>query len=391
MKLLKFRVLGLPEIESTSWLEVGPGLNVLRTDDDVPPFRVLHMLQTVNPPYLIEANDPFADLPQYRQWKQYKLRILPAKKTVAIAIYSTPAGLVEELAALDQSLYAADWVEVGRRRDLSRWMSFVELSESGRWSELHDLLADILDTVQERPEPEIAALRQHLLSRRPTDRIRRELAAELKHLFHLLQPLVPQEKRDKLTLCLDIIGRAERFEQAHQLIYSRLPLFLLVTAKGRTVTMGNVNGEDGFSFLLTQWEQMAGKSGLVDVEKARLNQSFRILYPHLPLSFEKKNGILSMQATTTADQPVDHAASTLETLHYVLAGSTVLHKAVYGCKPLFLLDLSQLKCTDKEEEQLRAMLLRFFAEQQCLLILPRPLLDRISKDFTKEQVNYLNL
>ncbi|WP_153306617.1 hypothetical protein [Desulfogranum japonicum] len=370
MNLLKFRIVGLLDIEFPSWLKVRTGVNVLRAGKGISPHRVLHMLQTINPPYEIKQVAPFDTLPQYTTYEHQKRRIIPGKKTVAIAIYSTQPSLVEELANIDQSLYATDWVEVGRRRDLSQWMSFVELSESGRWSEIAATLAEILDTVKEHTQPEIATLRQHLRSRHPTDRIKEDLAAELKQQLKVLQPFVAKELQTKFDTCLHIVGRAHRFQQAHQLVYSRLPLFLLVTIKGKKVSLGRTQKNDELSFLVEKWEQKE-KETPTDATTILSKEALNTLHLHFPFWFDQKGKFQARKKTAAKRILSDQGLPFTKQLETILACSSALHKAIYGCNPLFLLDLHALECAEKEQNLLFSTLRRFFsAEQQCLMVLP---------------------
>lgn len=45
----------------------------------------------------------------------------------------------------DPSLYELDQVEVGRRLDNSRWLNFVEISQSLKWSDISDKLHLLLE------------------------------------------------------------------------------------------------------------------------------------------------------------------------------------------------------------------------------------------------------
>ena len=71
-------------------------------------------------------------------------RINPAKRTIALAVFNATPDLVQELSSIGDWFYETDRIEVGRRFDYSRWINFVELASSTRWSEISSDIEDLL-------------------------------------------------------------------------------------------------------------------------------------------------------------------------------------------------------------------------------------------------------
>lgn len=313
MDLLTFRIIGHPIIPDTTWLKVGRGINVLRTDHRSGAGGLLRILQSINPPYDLEQIRPFADLPSHTASPQYIKKIIPAKKTAALAIYTASPQLVSELSAIDAAFYETDRIEFGRRRDFSRWINFVELSGSTRWSEIEPTVRLIHSRL--KPDASVAAgLQTTMDSLRGVDRLKDERAARLKGLLQEMRPGLLEKDQPLLDQCLLALDRDRHFQQAKEVVASRLPLFLFISG----------TGTDGLDLVMP-----LGAPGQPQGAQAQLPPA--------------------------------------EKLQTVLAAQLSLHGERYGCPPIFLLDFSALKLEHHEQAALLETLLGHASRLQCLV------------------------
>lgn len=362
MQLLKFRIIGHPLVPDSSWLEVGRGLNVVATGDGRRAAALLQLLQTINPPYGLATSNPFAGLIPSVSGQSYTRTIIPAKKTAALAIFSCPPPLVAELAALDPALEAVDRVEFGRRRDCSQWLNFVELASSTRWSEIAATVQALLAHPGPNPLPAVAALRADLDSWRGTDRIKGEGAIRLKGQLQGLRPHLAMDDRARLDSCLQAIDRADHFSQAKALVAARLPLLLAITPSPDQ--QGDVD----------PWAWLAARLGEVGRHPAgegqilhQLNLRLGRVDPLLHLRFKQEGQALVLESGA-GPRPVSWTElAPVERIRAQLAGLGLLHAALYGSLPLFLLDLQALALGEQQRRELLAALRGCRLQPQILL------------------------
>jgi hypothetical protein len=271
------------------------------------------MLQTINPPYDFEQIQPFADLPSHTSNQQYTKKIIPSKKTAALAIFAASPELVTELSAIDAAFYETDRIEFGRRRDFSQWINFVELSGSTRWSEIEPTVSRLLSRIKPDAPTIAAGLQTAIESLRGVDRIKDAKATQLKELLQALRQGLPQNEQPLLDQCLQAIDRARHFRQAKELVATRLPLFLFVSGTG---------------------------TGRLDLD--------------IPFGAQEND-------PAPADLPPG------EKLQAALAALASLHEERYGCPPFFLLDFSELKLERQGQAALLKTLLGYASRLQCLV------------------------
>lgn len=386
MHLLMFRIIGHPTVPDSSWIEIGKGLNVLKTLSEDRAQALAHMLQTINPPYDIKQIDPFRDLPQYLDVSGYRRRIIPSKKTAALAIFAAPPRLVRELTSIDSVYYATDRIEFGRRRDHSRWVNFVELAGSIRWSEIEPAINSLLDragavgkTVAERLDPTVAPLRG-------SDRIKGPVAEMLKEHLETLWPFLPEYEQQQLDQCLDAIDRAEHFRQARDRASAWLPYFVGITA----ATIGLADDETDaarckvvsaapLTYLAerlaadhadkTSWDQLL----------SRVNSQLEDLYPGLTLHCEHEGGTATLESR---QRPVPLSLLELPPVRRIealMAAASALHGQLHGYQPIFLLDVNGMHLQAGEQTDLLQFLLRHCSRWQSVIAPDPGFLDLCSR------------
>jgi len=368
VNLLKFRIIGHPVIPDSSWLEVGQGLNVLKTQYNVRAQTLLQMLQTINPPYDFNHVNPFGNFPLYISGQRYFRKIIPSKKTVALAIFAASSQLIEALAALDPILYETGWIEIGRRRDFSRWMNFVELSGSTRWSEIGPIISTLLPLTRAEATPAVDALQAELKTWCGTDRIKGQRAIHLKTQLQNLRSFLPEEHRIRLDSCLQAIDRAQHFSQAKEIVAVRLPIFLSII--GATNVQSAQAAEvdlTSFTFVLTRLREHPIDQAILVNKIQNANLQLATLYPELHLHYRVEGMSVNLENTKNNGPLLFAELSPVKRIEVLMAGLSALHEAIYASQPIFLLDINGMNLRHQERLDLLKVLRRFCSSGQCFV------------------------
>ena len=237
MKIIQARVRGLGKLEESRWFELSPHLNLFQFSDkkgqngqtgQTLGKNFFKLLQTINPTYEIQTIKPFADFPHFTEQGGYTRRVNPAKRTVALAVFSATPSLVQELATADEWLYETDRIEVGRRLDYSRWINFVEIAASTRWSEISTNMQILLDQAHQFAPDLTNPIIDIIHTLRPADRIKNELQDKLAHWLKNLPSELQKSSRQLIEATISAVMRADHFKAARDIVYTRLPLFVVL-------------------------------------------------------------------------------------------------------------------------------------------------------------------
>ncbi|MBM9537125.1 hypothetical protein [Desulfobulbus alkaliphilus] len=368
MLLLSFRVIGHPAVADSSWLEVGPNLSIVHTRQSEQAEVLLRALQAINPPFDLHHQDPFADFSEYALGSHHKRRIIPAKKTAALAIYAASPQMVQELAALDPALYETDRIELGRRRDYSRWMNFVELSASSRWQEVEPLIRALLSHVGPEAADAVAPLQTTMEDLQATDRIKGEVATQLREQLERLDTYLPASCQVEMNRCCQSIDRARHFLQAKKAVAARLPLFLALSATTLSADAETAAGGELLSRLVDQLRSSHADQAAFAERLHLLNQDLHTLQPDLNLRFTVQGDqVLLKNRQDGTPQPISRLPP-VPRLNALLAGLTALHGALIGCPPIVLLDFQALNLPREEQVELLEVLRRWSLQLQCIVI-----------------------
>ena len=374
MLLLSLRIVGHPMIPGP-WLKVGGGLNIFKTIHSEQAQALTRILQTINTPYNFEETDLFSDLPLYDSRQSYTRKIIPSKKTAAIAIFSASSLLVKELAEIDPAFYKTDRIEVGRRRDRSRWINFIELSSSTRWSEIEPIVSNLISCKDPDAAAAIETLQNSMSILRGADRIKGEVATNLKKQLEALRHYLPEKKHAQLDLCLHAVDRARHFDQARALINDRLPLFLPVTETEIQRIAHNTDATllaEPDSAPLAFLAERLGKGHMEQTSLAhRLDKiNTRLQTDHLEPAIRLSviGTVLTLEAIQKSTPLPDADMPPVPRLDTVLSAFAAIHEEIYGHHPIFILDISTMKLEPLEQDELFAVLLRHSLNSQCLVI-----------------------
>ncbi len=223
--LQNIRVHGLGEVIDGPWVKVNSTITYFHLTDDFSKQGFLRTIQSINPPTSLKEDSVFQDYPAIVRQGKYQKLVRPEKRTVAFAIFITQPDFVRELAEVTEHLYEADRIEVGRRLDYSRWVNFVEIASSTRWSEVDER---IFQLVEEHPNSLNNHQKKELVSLKKTDRITGELMKSLSDWLQNLKSIFPREREGLIEKLLFDINRQNDFKRAKKLVRKRLPYFYLI-------------------------------------------------------------------------------------------------------------------------------------------------------------------
>jgi hypothetical protein len=226
MKLIQARIRGLGTFMESRWFDLNPHLNIFQFPEQKDGRSFLRILQTINPTYVIKTLEPFSNFPKYTDQNGHTKRLTPAKRTVALAVFSATPSLVKELAEIDQLLYETDRIEVGRRLDYSRWINFVELASSTRWSEVSEDIQTLLNQTQHLAPDKTSPVSDIIKNLKTTDRIKDTLQDQLVSWLQNLPPEIQKNSAQLIETTTTAVLRAEHFHAARNIVRNRLPLFV---------------------------------------------------------------------------------------------------------------------------------------------------------------------
>jgi hypothetical protein len=226
MKLIQARIRGLGTFMESRWFDLDPHLNIFQFPEQKYGRSFLRILETINPAYVIKTLEPFSDFPKYTDQSGHTKRLNPAKRTAALAVFNATPSLVKELADIDQLLYETDRIEVGRRLDYSRWINFVELASSTRWSEISDDIQTLLNQTQHLAPDQTSPVSDIIKNLKPTDRIKDSLQDQLVSWLQNLPSKIQENSAQLIETTTTAVLRAEHFHAARKIIRNRLPLFV---------------------------------------------------------------------------------------------------------------------------------------------------------------------
>lgn len=228
MQLIRCRVAGHFILQNSDWFTIHEKSTTITGPAGSGKSTLLKAMRSINPPFCQPDQAPFAAFPHYTSHGQHTRKVIPAKKTAVIAVFICDNALRNTLTAIDPVFIETDRIEVGRRLDNSRWLTYVEIAGSSRWSEL----APELEKLRQRyatatDDPILGPMWQQRERLAPTDRIKGELANHLHGLLDRLASLARDEDdRALVQQARFIINRDSRCIKARQTTGEALPVFV---------------------------------------------------------------------------------------------------------------------------------------------------------------------
>lgn len=398
MRLLRCKVSGHFVLRNSGWFTVDSRSTAIAAPAGSGKSTLFRALRSVNPPACDSAPAPFTEFPKYVSTGGYRRKVLPAKKTAVIAVFICDDRLREELAAIDPVYWETDRIEVGRRLDNSKWITFVEIAASGRWSELEEEIGPLREMFGETAE--LAAFRREGASLQPTDRIKGRLAERLHALLdRLAGQAVSEEQQYRLQRLRSIVDRAARYRKAVRAVQKALPVLVHLdrdcllsgcidvgAAAGDTARQhgGCQSCADYFLQELLKIRRIfSGKDGNDRINSRLQEQAPRLekgcrqlterLRNHLPdlslqLSLSPAEGRIEVLASIAGE--VSNALNKLSApLRWMLscAISSCYFRDFEKKEVVFLLDEPDVGLSNKEKNELAAFMIRLSSSHQVLV------------------------
>lgn len=222
--LQNIRVHGLGDIVDGPWITVDKTITYFQLPEDFNKEGFFRTVQSINPLCSLKEDKIFQNYPTIVRQGKYQKRVRPEKRTIAFAIFIAQPDMVRDLAKITWHLYEADRVEVGRRLDYSRWVNFIEIASSTRWSEVSER---IIQLAEEHPHLLSDQLKRELITLKKTDRVEEDLMKSLSGWLQGLKSNLSQESTDLIDELLFDVNRQKDFKVAKGLVRKKLPHFYL--------------------------------------------------------------------------------------------------------------------------------------------------------------------
>lgn len=224
MRLIQAKVRCVEGVVDSGWLVPGRQSTVIYGPVGSGKRHFLKALEALNPVYDITFENPFVNHPEVWQQGKYKRRVFPERKTAVLMVFSAQPNLVRELDSIDPALIETDRIEVGRRLDLSRWITFVEISASTRWSEIADQMKTLRERLQHSGKGvELLSQADFIDMLATSDRVKGEVAVTCVNWLNSVADVLTEDDRSLLDVCIQKTQRAERFITARQKVEEWLP------------------------------------------------------------------------------------------------------------------------------------------------------------------------
>ncbi len=377
MILVKLRLRGLGEIPQTEWVEVAAGLNLLEAQNTAQQRALVDALATINPPYQCREVEPFGDLPRQISRQGRTRRIVPHKRTIAIGVFNSNPDLVQELAKISPVLYETDLIEVGRRLDYSRWINFIELASSTRWSEIAAEVDALLTTGGLDPGS-AGQLRRLTETLAPTDRIKGELMTELAACLEAATTGAATDERDRLIDLLHRVLRARHFTKARAVVEKRLPLLAaLDLGRLRSWRLRRLSSgpqaclPPALSLLIETFERTLHASNATAANQLlhRLQRELDRQGATPTLRVQRHQQMLTVEiiAADGRQRPVDESTP-LERFTVCCRLLVALSTVLLGNRPILLLSLPSRENTPEDHDGLTGRITELADSCQCLCV-----------------------
>lgn len=367
MKVSRFKLRGLGETPESGWVDLDPKLTLIHFKNSRGSNSFLRAIETINPPYDCLTVKPFADYPLIITRNGSTRIISPRKRTIILSILDASPKLVHQLAEISPLFYETDKIEIGRRFDLSRWLNFIELPSSTRWSEVS---ADISSLLKNKVMPEeTVEIKDYIENLLPSDRIKGPLQKSLSLWLNQSINRVPQNAQLLRTLLLKI-NRADYFKKARALLDKRIPLF----AKIDTVSPGSNQSNSALSHLRDIYMKKiksshslsrGGNQPFIEQVNHELS-SVPFLQPEIRFYSARDSTRLIINHEGLTYDKVTMLSTVLQ-LQVISALAIVLSRIDYKSDPLLIFDLTD-QTTSLEDERLLASQIKIIAGYcQCIV------------------------
>ena len=223
MHLLQAKIRHLDSIGDSGWFRTESNLTILTGENRQIVSTILRILEALNPLYNINTRSPFLELPKTWQQGGYQRHVIPEKMTAIFGIYDSDPELVKTLSIIEEKLIETDKIEVGRRLDYSRWISFIGIPASARWSDMRKDMHQLKELLDNGSTPVIGNDDRFFNTCRETTRIRDEVSNQCRRWLRVNKSRIPQSHAYLYEKCLEKVNVHERSKIAWKLVAEELP------------------------------------------------------------------------------------------------------------------------------------------------------------------------
>ncbi len=274
MKLFQAKTVGHRRIKDSDWYTMFKQLTIIEGEEGLGKTTLVRTLQAINPGEGEKGLEPFRDYPEEVEKAGHRRRVIPGKKTGVFAIFICNEQLRRKLTPIDQVFFETDRIEVGRRLDWSRWINFVEIPSSSRWSEAAPDLECLQDQLKKRGDvSQLLSEYEEFAEIKPTKRIKEELADRLNGWLDQVESVLDEDDRECLDQARFKTNRAARFKHAKKVTADNLPVFIYFN-DSRMIT----SDPGMLSLFLGRKEAEAGLKELGELIKTIIDETDIVLH-----------------------------------------------------------------------------------------------------------------
>ncbi len=232
MRLMKVKITTHHQVKNSGWFSVFPEKTLLAGKAGTGKAAILKGIEVINPLGRDRIEFPSEEYPQYLRVGGFQRRIIPEKKTCSFAVFVCDDALRNKLIDIDPVFAETDRIEVGRRMDARRWMTFVEIAGSARWQEIAEDMRFLKDKVAKRKEgAETVREFERFATLKKTDRIKGDVAVFIDNWLKRVTSYLSEQHQEIIDRCLFVAGREERAKQARKVVYEHLPFLICFAGK----------------------------------------------------------------------------------------------------------------------------------------------------------------
>ncbi len=346
MRLIQTKVRCVEGVRDTEWFVPGRESTVIFGAGGSGKRHLLLAMEALNPLYEIGVESPFARHPEVWLQGNYTRRVVPEKKTAVFMVFSSEAALVRELDNIDPALIETNRIEVGRRLDYSRWITFVEISASSRWSEIVEQMQKLRTLATSINNLHRSVSRTDFFETLVgSDRIKGNIADDCRQWLNSISSCLPVEEKALVDHCLQVVDRADRFRLAREKVEQWLPRTIYLTPHDQqpldadSATSDVQTGFDPVPFLISSLSQkyMLGSGNTpVSAEMSTAVEAARAsLQPFMVPGIEVPHVRHDGEKVVIEQRPARNA---FEERLFRVVTVCLLTQLCYERKPLLLLD-----------------------------------------------------
>ncbi|KJR97562.1 MAG: hypothetical protein VR65_23395 [Desulfobulbaceae bacterium BRH_c16a] len=360
MKFIQARIRGQGTARESRWIDLSPRLNLFHLPDESVRTSFLQTLAAVNPLFSCHETRPFADFPRTVTERGYTRKIQPEKRTVALAIFNSTPDLVKDLAALSPHLFETDRIEVGRRLDYSRWINFVEIASSTRWSEISGDMQHLLSIAEKIVPEKTKTLAGLIKSLKPSDRIKDGIDLLFADWLASLPPAITESSGHLIDKLQDAVRRADHFHAARRIIERRLPLCVVLTASPSSLS-ALIGG-------ITDKTRALGITSASEIHDflAELNHHLATAHSGMMLHLAATGSGFALSATPALEQIPTTPKSVLTILQAAASLAIAFSRVSCRTEPVLLFDSPERFLPASCHPELSDFILRMAEFCQCL-------------------------